>query len=149
MFCLLMITHQLVERFSTFLLHCMVLTRDHREVLKAFRRMVFNVFAHNRDDHAKNFAFLLDGGTGQWTLTPAYDLTFSQGPGGEHTMTVAGEGRAPGPDTILRLARDRDVSRTEAGVIMDEVRTAVARWPDFAKQAGVAPARIRDLAKLF
>jgi len=114
-----------------------LLTRDHGEVLKAFRRMVFNVYAHNRDDHAKNFAFLLDAGTGQWSLTPAYDLTFSPGPGGEHSMTVAGEGRAPGPDHFLRLARERDVSRAEASAIMDEVWTAVDRWPEFARQAGV------------
>jgi serine/threonine-protein kinase HipA len=52
-------------------------------------------------------------------------------------MTVAGEGRAPGSDHILRLAQERDVSRAEASAIMDEVRTALDRWPDAARQAGV------------
>lgn len=121
-----------------------LLTRDHGEVLKAFRRMVFNVLAHNRDDHAKNFAFLLDDRTGAWTLTPAYDLTFSAGPGGEHTMTLGGEGRNPGPSHILRLAQERDVSRAEAEAILGEVGAAVARWAEFSRQAGVP--RRRSLA---
>ncbi|MGA2082781.1 MAG: type II toxin-antitoxin system HipA family toxin [Holophaga sp.] len=125
-----------------------LLTRDHGEVLEAFRRMVFNVFAHNRDDHAKNFAFLLDDRSGLWSLTPAYDLTFSPGPGGEHTMTLAGEGRNPGPPQILELARERDVSRAEADEILDAVRSAVARWPSFARQAGVSRAAAREIGSV-
>jgi serine/threonine-protein kinase HipA len=122
-----------------------VLTRDHREVLKALRLMVFNVCAHNRDDHAKNFAFRLDHGTGAWSLSPAYDLCFSPGPGGEHTMTVAGEGRAPGSSHILRAGLARDVSRAEVLAIVDQVRAAVARWPEFAGRAGVGKARVRQI----
>nr|NJM04738.1 HipA domain-containing protein [Desulfobacula sp.] len=53
--------------------------------------MIFNVMANNRDDHVKNFAFMIDTKK-EWTLTPAYDLTFSKGPGGEHSMSIAGEG---------------------------------------------------------
>jgi serine/threonine-protein kinase HipA len=120
-----------------------VLTRNHGDVLKAFRWMVFNVYAHNRDDHAKNFAFLLQEATGEWFLTPSYDLTYSPGPGGEHAMTVGGEGRAPDRGHILRLAGERGLAPAEAGAIMAEVRDAVERWPEFAGQAGVpaAPAR--------
>jgi len=83
-------------------------------VLRVFRRMVFNVLAHNRDDHVKNFAFLLDDTTGDWSLSPAYDLLYTPGPGGEHTMTLAGEGRNPGRSHMLRLAKQADVSRREA-----------------------------------
>lgn len=111
-----------------------VLTRNHQEVLKAFRRMVFNVFAWNRDDHAKNFTFRLEG---DWGLAPAYDLTCSAGPGGEHSMTVAGEGRSPGAAQILRLARDHGISGADARAILDEVRSAVGRWRAFAREAGV------------
>ena len=121
-----------------------LLTRDHREVVKALRQMAFNVAAHNRDDHAKNFAFLLDDG-GEWTLSPAFDLCFCPGRGGEHTMTVAGEGRAPGAAHILQVALARDVSRAEAAAVIDEVRSALARWPEFARQAGVGPERIREI----
>ena len=56
-----------------------IMTRDIRECEKMFRYAVFNVLAHNRDDHAKNFSFLMDS-QGQWKLSPAYDLTFSSGP---------------------------------------------------------------------
>ena len=125
-----------------------LLTRNHGEVLKAFRWMVFNVFAHNRDDHAKNFAFRLNAADGEWSLSPAYDLTCSAGPGGAHTMTLAGEGRSPGPEHMLRLARDRDVSRVEASGIIEQVRAAVSRWPEFSDQAGVPAPRSLEIGRM-
>lgn len=117
-----------------------LLTRDQRQVAQAFRRMVFNVFAHNRDDHVKNFAFIMDDTNGEWRLTPAYDLVYTAGPGGEHTMTLAGEGRNPGPEQILKLAQEAGLGDQEAAKIMARVQEAVANWQAQAKQAGVSQA---------
>ncbi len=114
----------------------LTLTRDHGEALRLFRLMAFNVAAHNRDDHAKNFAFKLDDRGGEWSSTPAYDLTFAPGPGGEHATTVAGEGRRPGRDHCLKLARQAGVKPRESEAILDAVNSAVVRWRDFAGQAG-------------
>lgn len=58
-----------------------MLTRDVREVEKLYQLAVFNVLAHNRDDHSKNFSYLMDS-QGRWKISPAYDLTFSSGPRG-------------------------------------------------------------------
>ncbi len=113
-----------------------VLTRNHRDVLEAFRRAVFNVLAHNRDDHVKNFAFRLTA-RGEWELAPAYDLVFAPGPGGEHSMTVAGEGRTPGRDHLLQLAPAAGMASHEAEAILDQVAAAVARWRLHARRAGV------------
>lgn len=115
------------------------LTRDESAVAEMFRRACFNVFARNRDDHTRNFAFLMDE-RGSWQPSPAYDLTFSNGPGGEHTMLVAGEGRAPTREHLLALAKQGDLKRASA--IIDEVRAAVDRFREFAEQAGV-PMRLR------
>jgi len=124
-----------------------LLTRNHQDVLRVFRRMVFNVLAHNRDDHVKNFAFLLDDTTGDWSLSPAYDLLYTPGPGGEHTMTLAGEGRNPGRSHMLRLAKQADVSRREATAIIDDVQAAVAHWSDHATEAGVTKDTAQQIAK--
>ena len=124
-----------------------LLTRNHQDVLRAFRHMAFNVLAHNRDDHVKNFAFLLDDTTGDWTLTPAYDLLLTPGPGGEHTMTVAGEGRTLNRSHMLGLAEQSDVSKREAAAIIDEVQAAVARWPDHAAEAGVTKATAQQIVQ--
>lgn len=123
-----------------------VLTRNYQDVLRAFRRMVFNVLAHNRDDHVKNFAFRLDDATGEWSLTPAYDLLHTPGPGGEHTMTLAGEGMHPGRRQMLRLAELAGLSEKEVTAIIDDVQVAVGRWPAHAAQAGVTMAAIREIA---
>ncbi len=124
-----------------------LLTRNHQDVLRAFRRMVFNVLAHNRDDHVKNFAFILDDATGNWALSPAYDLLYTPGPGGEHTMSLAGEGRNPGWSHILRLAEQADVSKREAAAIIGQVQSAVADWKHHATDAGVSKAGIRQVAQ--
>jgi serine/threonine-protein kinase HipA len=117
-----------------------VLTRNHQDLLRAFRAMVFNVLAHNRDDHVKNFAYVLDDTTGEWALSPAYDLLFSSGPRGEHTMTLAGEGRRPGRLHVLRLGEQADIRTREAATVIEEVGDAVSRWAEFADQAHVSPA---------
>jgi serine/threonine-protein kinase HipA len=115
------------------------LTRDESAVAEMFRRACFNVFARNRDDHSRNFAFLMDA-RGRWQPSPAYDLTFADGPSGEHTMLVAGEGRTPTRDHLLQLARETDLRHADA--IVDEVRAAVDCFKDFAEEAGV-PSRLR------
>ena len=115
-----------------------ILTRNHRDVLECYRRMVFNVLAHNRDDHVKNFAFRMTD-DGEWELAPAYDLVFAPGLGGEHTMTVAGEGRAPARSHLLHLAPAAEISRREAEAILEEVASAVSGWRRHARAAGVGP----------
>lgn len=118
-------------------------TRDQADVLAAYRLAVFNVLAHNRDDHLKQFAFRrLDG---RWQLAPAYDLTFSEGPAGEHTLLVAGEGRRPTHEHLAALATKRGLKRRPVRCIDDEVREAVARWADFADAAGVSETTTRQV----
>lgn len=121
--------------YDGFLKATQILTKDVTEVERAFRLACFNVLARNRDDHAKNISFLLDDATGHWTLAPAYDLTFSSGPGGEQSMTVMGEGRSPGPEQLRALARKHDLKNAEA--ILDEVMGAVAQWHHHADGAGL------------
>ncbi|MET1026390.1 MAG: type II toxin-antitoxin system HipA family toxin [Dongiaceae bacterium] len=123
------------------------LTRDHREVMAMFRLMTFNIIAHNRDDHAKQFGFLM-GRDGAWRASPAYDLTYSDGVNGEHTTMVDGEGRAPGDADILRVAKKMGIKKAVAVDIIDAVRSAVAQWPAFASNAGVTKASAREIGQV-
>lgn len=78
------------------------------EVNQAYERAVFNVVFNNRDDHAKNISFRLSQDR-TWHLAPAYDLTYCEGPGGEHQMDVCGEERAITRSNVLELAKQGDV----------------------------------------
>ena len=113
------------------------LVRQQSAVEQMFARMAFNVFACNRDDHTKNHSFMMRE-DGVWLLSPAYDVTFSMGHGGEHALDIAGEGRRPSLEHILSVADDVSVDRAKAREIVDRVRDAVARWPEFADFGGVS-----------
>lgn len=123
----------------------MRLTRSQVEVRRAFRQLIFNVLAHNRDDHGKNFSFVQDL-AGEWRLSPAYDLTFAEGPGGEHTLSIAGEGLRPTWQHLMRLAKLASIDERRAHTIADEVRGALRCWPEEARAEGLADATIDRIA---
>lgn len=90
------------------------LTKSMEECERLYRLMCFNVFAHNRDDHSKNFAFLYKEREDRWVLSPAYDLTYSNSIGGEHATTVNGNGINPGMEDILAVAKKIGLNMTKA-----------------------------------
>lgn len=97
---------------------------DRIVVENMFRRMCFNVFAHNRDDHAKNFTFLYEEGKG-WRLSPAYDLTYSSTYYGEHTTTVNGNGADPTEKDLLQVGLQAGLKKTKCQHMIDEVKKCV------------------------
>ena len=107
-----------------------------------FRRMAFNVIARNQDDHVKNIAFLMDK-TGRWSLSPAFDVTYSYNPAGQwtaaHQMRINGKNDNFNPDDFRACAKAASMKRGRAEAIFEEVRRAVSRWKDFADEAGVDP----------
>ena len=112
------------------------LTQNHQDLLRAFRQMVFNILAGNRDDHVKNFAFIMDH-DGKWSLSPAYDLIYSTGPGGEHSMTVLGEGKEPAKTDIYRLGEMHGIKKKVIHVIIEQASDAVNSFQAQANVAGV------------
>lgn len=112
------------------------LTRDIREVEKMYRLAVFNVMAHNRDDHAKNFSFLMDK-SGKWKLSPAYDLTFSNGPGGEQSTMVLGEGRNITTKHLVKLGLEAKFTHGFINSVIEQTRYALDQWKDLSYQFNV------------
>lgn len=102
---------------------------------KIFRLAAFNVFSHNRDDHSKNFSFLMDHG-GNWSLAPAYDLTFSRSSHGQHSTTVAGEGQAPREKHLLNLAHIFPIKKPRE--IIEQAKEVLSNWRRYARESGVS-----------
>ena len=122
------------------------LTKDAREIEKLYQLAVFNVLAHNRDDHSKNFSFLMNQ-KGEWKLSPAYDLTFSSGPRGEQSTMVVGEGQNPSVDHLIKLGNEAKLSKNRIAEIIDKTQTALASWQILAKEYGVSADNIRLIGK--
>jgi serine/threonine-protein kinase HipA len=122
--------------YDGFLSATLSITRDMRDVEQAFRRMVFNVLAHNRDDHVRQHAYLMDA-QGEWHLAPAFDLTFSHGPGGEHYMAVMGEGREITRAHVEALGARHGIAVKQVATVIEKVRAAVSSWAEWARESGV------------
>ncbi len=120
-----------------------MMTKDQQAVHAMFKRMVFNVLAKNRDDHAKNHAFLMDK-AGNWRSSPAYDLTYSIGPG-EHSLSIAGYGRDITDEHMLAIAKGASISFARAADDIDHVRSVINDWPLYAEHAGLSQKRTQEI----
>lgn len=105
----------------------LILTKDQNQVREMVRRMIFNVKALNKDDHSKNFAFMLTKDF-QWKLTPAYDLTPSAGINGEQTAMVNGKGRNITDTDLIATASTVDVSAKEVKDMIDHIETSIHQY---------------------
>jgi serine/threonine-protein kinase HipA len=116
------------------------LTSDHRCVEELFRRAVFNVVAGNDDDHGRNHAFLMDA-AGQWSISPAFDLTLASYPlaSGFRAGRVNGKASQITRKDFMKLGTGHDVRNP--GEIIDRVIDAVARWHDHAAANGISTAQ--------
>lgn len=113
---------------------------------KILRLAAFNIYSHNRDDHSKNFSWLMDD-SGIWTLAPAYDLTYSSTAIDEHSTRVAGEGANPGRSNIMNLAEEFSISKPTE--IIEEVQESISQWSVIAKECGVSSDSINRIQKKF
>jgi serine/threonine-protein kinase HipA len=95
-----------------------------------------NVLACNRDDHLRNFAFIMDR-EGVWRLSPLFDFTFHEGPAGWHTLSIAGEGRNPGVDHLRQLGAIVELRPRDVAAAIDRARDVVSRFPALARDAGL------------
>lgn len=98
------------------------LTKNYQDIEQLYRLMCFNVFAHNRDDHSKNFSFLYDENKKEWHLSPAYDLTYSSSFNGEHATTINGEGKNPSLNDILAVAKNIGIREKQARDIALDIK---------------------------
>lgn len=105
-----------------------------------FRRMAFNIMARNQDDHVKNIAFLMDK-DGNWSLAPAFDITYSYNPNGlwtsSHQMTLNGKRDHFAMDDFKSCAESISLKRGSVDSIVAEVREVVEKWPEYAERARI------------
>ena len=118
------------------------------EIEQQFRRMTFNVVARNQDDHVKNIAFLMNRG-GEWSLSPAFDVTYAYRPGGtwtdQHQMSLNGKREGFAREDFVSCAEAVSMRRGRALEILAEVTEAVAGWREFANSAGVPEERAEKI----
>ncbi len=105
-----------------------------------FRRMAFNIVGRNQDDHVKNIAFLMDR-SGNWSLSPAFDMTYSYNPDGAwtstHQMSLNGKRDQFDEEDFKACSKNASMKRGRGLEILEQVLSAVSKWTGFAEEAGV------------
>ena len=111
-----------------------------KEIEQFFRRMVFNVIAVNQDDHVKNISFLMNR-KGKWSLSPAYDITFSYNPDNvwlkAHQMKINNKTTGITRDDLLATGANMGIGTAKVKRIINEVNDAVSNWEQIAKDNGI------------
>lgn len=132
---------------------CTLLKIGNNEICELYRRMVFNVLSFNNDDHVKNISFLMNK-KGEWSLAPAYDLTFSYKADSiwvsKHQMTINGKSENITIDDMLKCAQKMNIKEIKARKIIEEVKSAISKWEEFADEANVTSsnkAMIKEIIK--
>lgn len=122
----------------------------HPQMEQLFRRMVFNIIARNQDDHTKNITFLMDR-SGEWQLSPAYDLTYSFNPSGawtsRHQMSVNGKRDGFTRSDITAVGKSTDLKKSLE--ILEEITAVIANWEHYAAIAGIPRSQSARLKKTF
>jgi len=112
-----------------------------------FRRMVFNLFALNQDDHSKNWAFLQQD-NGQWQLAPFYDVTFSPSPYHEHATAFAGFGKNPSLSVMQKLANQANfLNWKQAQQVIEEVVESINQFVQLATELEVEQKTIKIIER--
>jgi len=132
--------------YDTYLQVTQILTEQQAAIEQAFKRMLFNIIAHNRDDHVKNFSFMFDKNH-QWQLAPAYDLMPTTGIAGEHTMSINGEAKQPQIKDLKILAKKYKIYNLSE--MIEQVKEAVSQWQNLAKQYEIKPRIIHAIEKRY
>lgn len=109
-----------------------------KEIEQFYLRMVFNVVSVNQDDHTKNISFLMDQ-SGVWQLSPAYDITYSNGTGwtSKHQMTINSKTRDIQLGDLLAVAHFADIGKAKAKKVVKAVVQTVSNWSHYAKESGL------------
>ena len=110
--------------YATYFKLVNILTKeDNVQLEQIFKIMCFNVFAHNLDDHTKNFSFIRSGN--KWVLAPAYDLTYSDTYFGEHTTSVNGKGKGISEEDLIKVGTDGGLNKKTCKELIDEIRSKI------------------------
>jgi len=104
------------------------------------------VLACNRDDHVRNFSFLMSA-AGEWRISPAYDLIYSEGMRGHHTTAVDGQTLSPTQDHVLRVGAAHGLGPRQALAVIEQVRSSVADFRKIARGLSVAAATVAQVAR--
>ena len=120
---------------------CILLKLPHNDFVQLYKRMLFNEFAKNFDDHTKNIAFLMDK-KGVWRLAPAYDMTFSYNKTSHwvqaHQMLINGKADEITEDDLIKVAEIAGIKTLDAKKHIHHVKNVVSQWSDFAEQSGLS-----------
>ena len=108
--------------------------------------MVLNILVFNFDDHTKNFAYLMNR-EGKWSLSPAYDITYSKGAMKSHATTIGGKGLNITREDVLKIAKDQQIKPKVAIKIIENAIEIAKMFEQKAKELELDSSTIEECKK--
>lgn len=122
------------------------------DFIQLYKRMLFNEYAKNYDDHTKNVTFLMDK-KGVWRLSPAYDMTFSFNPSStwvsSHQMLINGKADEITMDDFIKVAEKAGIKQDEREKCIKQVKKAISKWQEFAQEAELSSKNAERINEFF
>lgn len=125
---------------------CSDLTGSHKETSQLFRRMLFNIMSGNRDDHSKNFSFMINAQE-EWVNSPAYDIVYNHGMNGEHTMDINGKGKNFSLSDVNALAKLFSISPKAVSSMISDISDSLSCWAKEAQHHSIPKQQITEISK--
>ena len=121
-----------------------------KEIEQFFRRNIFNDLAKNYDDHVKNISCLMDK-RGKWSLSPAYDITFSYKPDSpwvsKHNIYINGKRDNLTIDDFIQCGKTLNISKNKTEQMISDIISVLSRWPEYAEYVHLSETKMEYIKK--
>lgn len=122
-----------------------------KDIEQFYSRMVFNCVAVNQDDHVKNISFLMNR-SGEWRLSPAYDVTYSYDVTNKwlsaHQMTINGKKSNINLTDLLAAGENMGLKKKKCKDIISQISLVVADFEKYAEESNIREKTFCDIKKI-
>ncbi len=116
------------------------------DLTELWKRIVFNIFISNTDDHLRNHGFILT--EKGWILSPAFDINPNED-GSGLALNISLDDNSLNLDVPLELVEYFRLNKKIGLKIIEQIRKSVASWHNFANKYQITKSEQILMAKVF
>ena len=116
------------------------------DLMELWKRIVFNIFVSNTDDHLRNHGFILT--EKGWILSPAFDINPNDD-GAGLSLNISLDDNSLDLDITLEVADYFRLTKEDTLMIIESIKKSVKEWRSVANKYKLAKSEQELMAKVF